>query len=284
MKKIFLVFSLIFVGIFALAQENTKMQRLMNLVENMQIVASEDFPVPFDWSYLPQDQEAFDVFTVASEKYKQNPQNFAAVYNYAMVLAHQNQGNGSVASFQAYELFEEAKSLNKDFWPLYQEQEKLMVNYYFYGTIDAPLNFIEKVDRYEGLFEFALKRLDLIENQVRLRAKNINYLDGALICRLKKDADGESFFLKKAGGIKALKEEVRKAALEIQKGLFAEEAPSWHMQANAVLALDKNLKKIDEFYGEYLSDVEEYQALEQQVQKEKEKINKWFGGKVSGFR
>ena len=80
-------------------------------------------------------------------------------------------------------------TLVKDFWPLYQEQEKLMVNYYFYGTIDAPLNFIEKVDRYEGLFEFALKRLDLIENQVRLRAKNINYLDGALICRLKKDAD-----------------------------------------------------------------------------------------------
>ncbi len=72
------------------------------------------------------------VFRLAEKKYKQHPQNFAAVFNYATLLMSLNADTddlidcSSAQIQEAYRLLEKAKKLRPDYLPVYAQQDLLL--------------------------------------------------------------------------------------------------------------------------------------------------------------
>lgn len=298
MKKLALVLGLIIAALPLFAQENTWLQHLQDKVNKMEVVTEDDMPWPFEWDFecdkCYRDQDAVNVFFTAQSKYQKNPNSFAAAFNYAMVIAYKNCGEGYTLSErhydEAYKVFEQAKKLRPNDLRVYVEQEKLLERRYFdFGDGPIQAGLVYRIKKYRSIPDMARKRLDLIKNQERLGSKKVDYLEAATICQALNRLESAQTYLNKAGHEKikqAVEANIADIHYEFGMGISSSENYSdedwaefmpytrWECKLGVIEYAEESLAVLKQYYGKYLPMSEDLGRLLMYIAEQKEEANK----------
>lgn len=286
MKKIFLLLIVFCMSLSVFAANRTdKMNKLMNKIVKMEFIQEEDVPFPFDYEvHEYKDQEAINVFYTAKSKHEKNPNNFAAAYNYAMLISRKSCSEGYTIFKEhleeAYKILEHARKINPNYLPLYQEQERV-IDYRLFadfklvpGPVWDCLSY--RMGIYAENLSWAQKRLNAIKNQARLGAKEVNYLEAAILCLVLGNQSGYESYLQKAGEEK-LKEEIESSLYNVLQEFSwsYSRSESWVEQEADIKNFEgTHLNRMKKYFGKYLPQSEAYRELDSYLKKCKTEIAK----------
>lgn len=277
MKKLFLLFVLFSLSVssFAWDKMEQELERLNNKVKSMNVLSPKDIPYYFWWELSAGGEcpECTNIFYRALHKHQHNPKNYIAAFNYAMLISYKSNQYGFFISFpqgerefdEAYKRFEMAKNLNPDFLPVYVEQELLIDRFLFSKYYYSP-NFYSldwRLMGYENRKDLARKRLALIEKQIEMGVKRVNYLEAAILSRFFGLHEKEAFYTEQAGGKRAIEIEVENALNYIHSSLEFEVASTVRFgKISQVLAgVKERLASLEKYYGHYVKHTAEHKDL-----------------------
>ncbi|MBQ7908417.1 MAG: hypothetical protein IJ311_02845 [Elusimicrobiaceae bacterium] len=284
MKRLFLILCLCVIGHMAFAQQNPQFQELRDRIEHLEIITQEDIPFPFDYETdtAYKDQDAINVFYAALNKYQKNPNNFAAVFNYAMLVARKSCSEGYTLGEREYDeaflFFEKAKTLNGNYLPVYQEQERIidMRLSYRYAFSSLSFSLARKIESYLQYPDLARKKLEVIKQQIRLGGGDINYYDLVVISHLFQRTEDVKKYWNRAGGTNIIQEEVDSSVAEIHyefsTRIFYSE--NWQQHMGAIETAEKHVDLLKKYYGDYLQKADGYGVLLDHIREEREKAVK----------
>ena len=292
MKKIILLLIVFCMSISVFAQEVTdyekehaqKLKNMMDKVTRMVPIVEEDFPIVFDYKvHEEKDQGAINVFYAAKSKCEKNPHNFAAVFNYGMLIGHQSSWLQEyhrlteTAIDEAYKYLERARNINNNFLPLHQEQERLIEELFFSGIGPIPFSVPFRIEMYTKYPHWAKRRLNSIKNQIRLGGKNINYLDAAILSLFVNLPQDHKFYLSKMTAQQkedAVSTSCVEIFVEIDKHMrWAEN--DLNQQEQSLLKIEKTyVRTLERYLKDYLHTTEEYQKLKSYIKELKTEIAK----------
>lgn len=200
-------------------------QQMQEKVQKMEVLELGRMPQFFvyteklDWY---DNQADINVFYAAQRKWKQNPKNFAAVFNYGLVIMSNNYGEGmaldDIQIDEAYRVLEQAKALRPNYMKIYDLQVSLL-EFKLFGPvwIGPGLSEHEIVETFRNNPDVARKELALLQ----VMFKNWPALVGvyeveqaSLICQALNRTELAAQY--KAQAQKMIKESEEKHALEMQ--------------------------------------------------------------------
>lgn len=204
---------------------------LSQKVKRMELIHDGDVPFPFDWRTEDEryrDQKAINIFYTARNVYAKNPNNFAAAYNYAVLIMKNSVSEGlwlwDALADEAYAILEKADEINPGYLPLYRQQI-FTRHYRIFGEewIGPGLTEEEYLEGYRqnpDLARAMLKRYEILFEADGL-SSYFDYQEPYLICTaLKRTEQGAKYktALEKLEKQAAAQEEAaREAAQELQK-------------------------------------------------------------------
>ena len=200
MKKIGLMFVL-FLGLansalFAQGYNPYSRQELARKVKNMEVLDDRKIPFPFVYTEKVvwyDNQPDINIFYNAKNVCEKNPFNFAAVYNYALLIMSNDWGEGPVLNEiqidEAYRLFEQAKKMRPEYINIYFAQIYLLEQKML-GVVYGPdYSDEEKVYLYGKDLYSARRMLSLYEKMFTMdlgkQNMQLSYMmhNASLLCR-----------------------------------------------------------------------------------------------------
>lgn len=173
-------------------QEYT-LQQLQEKVQKMEVLQWDKMPTLFiyterlDWY---DNQADINVFYKAQKMWKNNPNNFAAVFNYGLLIMSNDYGEGvdlgPIQIDEAYRVLEQAKKLRSDYKEIYELQLYLL-DYKLFGPSwgSTPYSEGEMIAIYRAHPDLARKQLLLLKTMFKKWNKEVsawNYDQASLIC------------------------------------------------------------------------------------------------------
>ncbi len=147
---------------------------IMQKVKNMEMLNRNRMPSSFWYlagdEYLS-DQDDINIFYMAKNRYEKNPNNFNAVFNYAVVILSLDAGEGCSCSDlqldEAYRLLERAKKLNTHSLAVYRQQDFILM-FKVFGPVWIGPGYTdeEAIDLYRNMPDLARKRLAVQEKLI----------------------------------------------------------------------------------------------------------------------
>ncbi len=275
MKKILSVLLLALVALPVFAQEESRLQHLQDKIAKMEIISDRDIPWAFEWDFeckkCFRDQDAVNVFFAARDKYQENPNSFAAAFNYAMVISRKSCAEGYTLSKhhfdEAHRVFEKAKKINPNFLRVYEEQERLIdLEFFDFAWSPVSANVVYRIGVYRQHPDIARKRLDLIKQKERLGSSHVDYLEAAVICQSLNRLEDAAAYLQKISDYE-IQEEVGIASMDLLYELNAsvDHSRGWQDLAELIEAKEKEATYLQTYYGKYLATSEEYALLQERI-------------------
>ncbi len=167
----------------AMAQMDPQLERLQQKVKKLQVITYKDVPYDFIWDKSNNEckQDDINVFYLAKRMYEKNPNNFAAVFNYGILIMSNGCMEGPMLSEmqmdEAYKMLEKAKKLRPNYLEVYERQEWL-IDYRLFDDLACFAAFgytiDERIEIYRAHSDLARKRLALIEKQRALGSKTLS--------------------------------------------------------------------------------------------------------------
>lgn len=192
-----------------------EMQALGEKIKNFQIVAKQEVPWPFLWdcgnATYCKDQDAINIFYMAKDLAKKYSNNFAAVYNYGLLIMSNSEDEGywldAVKIDEADKYMKSAQKLaatKKEKLAVYTARE-LLVEYRLFGPDDGcyghPTTMSARIEAYRKNPDQARTRLEMLSQLDKLGAalEQWNYFEGYLICVSLNRTEDAQVWLKKSG-------------------------------------------------------------------------------------
>lgn len=162
-------------------QEYT-LQQLQEKVQKMEVLQWDKMPTLFiyterlDWY---DNQADINVFYKAQKMWKNNPNNFAAVFNYGLLIMSNDYGEGMALSDiqldEAYRVLEQAKKLRPNYKEIYDLQNYLLDFKLFGPTWVGPaLSDQEMISVYRSHPDLARKQLLLLKTMFKNWGKEVS--------------------------------------------------------------------------------------------------------------
>ena len=231
MKKWVMLLVLCLTGVAAMAQMGPKLENLRQKVKKMQVITYRDVPYDFIWdkSFGECRQDDINVFYLAKQMYEKHPDNFAAVFNYGVLILSNGCMEGPMLSDmqidEGYKILEKAKKLRPNHLEIYERQEGL-IDYQLFGDLACFAAFgytlDERIEMYRARPDLARKRLALIEKQRALGSKKLtqnSLFEAYVICTALRRTEAAAKYLAMPGMKKQLaieKQMVKDKALHMK--------------------------------------------------------------------
>lgn len=229
----------------AAEREEYTLKQLKEKVQKMEVLQWNRMPTLFiyverlDWY---DNQEDINVFYTAQKVWKQNPNNFAAVFNYGLIIMSNDYGEGlslnDIQIDEAYRVLEQAKKLRPNHKETYDLQVYLLDLKLFGPTWLGPgMTDEEMISIYRAHPDLARKQLSLLQTMFKNWPEQVlawNYDQAAIICRaLNRDEDASAYQIQ---------------ADFLYKQLEEEEAAKWRAQQEAQKGLASSIKQAFSFW------------------------------------
>lgn len=222
----------------AQAEDNQKytIQQLQDKVQKMEILQQHKMPFPFVYSErleMGSNQADINVFYTAQRKWKQNPRNFAAVFNYGLLIMSNDYGEGIALSDtqvdEAYRILEQAKKLRPTHKETYDLQVYLL-DYKLFGPLGIGPGLSDEgmIRIFRSHSDVARKQLALLQTMFKNWGSQCSaweYEQAALICRALQRLDDAKTYQAKADALykqmEAQEAARKQAQAQTKKGLVS---------------------------------------------------------------